>query len=144
MTDHPNREIEVRVVLPGDDLDAQLDLSERAFGPVDAAGRDQWREAVAAIIAERNRMARDIHDTLAQGFTGVIMHLEAAEEAISRSRPEFVASHVRGAGEIARDGLREARRSVQARITSSAVTWAPGRSSATEATGPLTALHTMP
>jgi PAS domain S-box-containing protein len=68
----------------------------------------------SAIIAERNRMARDIHDTLAQGFTGVIMHLEAAEEAISRQRPEFVASHVRGAGEIARDGLREARRSVQA------------------------------
>jgi signal transduction histidine kinase len=67
-----------------------------------------------AIIEERNRMARDIHDTLAQGFTGVILHLEAAEEAISRERADVVSGHLRGAGEIARDGLREARRSVQA------------------------------
>lgn len=67
-----------------------------------------------AIIAERNRMARDIHDTLAQGFTGVILHTEAAEEAMSRNRLEAVAGHLRGVGEIARDGLREARRSVRA------------------------------
>ena len=32
----------------------------------------------AAVLEERNRMARDIHDTLAQGFTGVIVQLEAA------------------------------------------------------------------
>ena len=31
----------------------------------------------AAVIAERNRLARDIHDTLAQGLTGVIVQLEA-------------------------------------------------------------------
>jgi PAS domain S-box-containing protein len=68
----------------------------------------------SAIIEERNRMARDIHDTLAQGFTGVILHLEAAEEAMARERMEVVSGHLRGAGEIARDGLREARRSVQA------------------------------
>src|SRR5207248_9041557 len=37
----------------------------------------------AAVFEERNRMARDIHDTLAQGFTGVIVQLEAAEDAIS-------------------------------------------------------------
>ncbi|HJZ67383.1 MAG TPA: GAF domain-containing protein, partial [Blastocatellia bacterium] len=37
----------------------------------------------AAILAERNRMARDIHDTLAQGFTGVIVQLEAVADAIS-------------------------------------------------------------
>ena len=68
----------------------------------------------SAIIGERNRMARDIHDTLAQGFTGVILHLEAAEEAMSRKRLEAVTGHLHGAGEIARDGLREARRSVRA------------------------------
>lgn len=68
----------------------------------------------SAIIGERNRMARDIHDTLAQGFTGVILHVEAAEEAMSRKRLETVIGHLRGAGEIARDGLREARRSVRA------------------------------
>ena len=68
----------------------------------------------SAIIEERNRMARDIHDTLAQGFTGVILHTEAAEEAMSRKRMDVVSGHLRGAGEIARDGLREARRSVRA------------------------------
>jgi signal transduction histidine kinase len=68
----------------------------------------------SAIIEERNRMARDIHDTLAQGFTGVILHLEAAEEAMARERMDIVSGHLHGAGEIARDGLREARRSVQA------------------------------
>ena len=68
----------------------------------------------SAIIAERNRMARDVHDALAHGFTGVILHLEAAEEAMSRERAGVVSSHLRSAGEIARDGLREARRSVQA------------------------------
>jgi signal transduction histidine kinase len=68
----------------------------------------------SAIIGERNRMARDIHDTLAQGFTGVILHVEAAEEAMSRKRLEAATGHLRGAGEIARDGLREARRSVRA------------------------------
>src|SRR5271154_3247805 len=65
-----------------------------------------------AVIEERNRMARDIHDALAQGFTGVIMHLEAVEEAMSRRRTEVVSGHLRSAGQIARDGLSEARRSV--------------------------------
>src|SRR6266702_7080612 len=41
---------------------------------------EQQREA--AILKERTRMARDIHDTLAQGFTGVIVQMEAAEEAL--------------------------------------------------------------
>jgi signal transduction histidine kinase len=36
----------------------------------------------AAILKERARMARDLHNTLAQGFTGVIMQMEAAEEAL--------------------------------------------------------------
>ena len=68
----------------------------------------------SAVLAERNRLAREVHDTLAQGFTGVILHLEAAQEAMARERMDIVASHLHGAGEIARDGLREARRSVQA------------------------------
>src|SRR5436309_5758572 len=40
----------------------------------------------SAVLEERNRMARDIHDTLAQGFTGVIVQLEAAEDAIACCR----------------------------------------------------------
>ena len=36
-----------------------------------------------AVLAERNRMAREIHDTLAQGFTGIVLQMEAAEQASS-------------------------------------------------------------
>jgi signal transduction histidine kinase len=67
-----------------------------------------------AIVEERNRMAREIHDTLAQGFTGVIAQLEAARGAISRGRTSNIAEHLERAGEMARESLREARRSVQA------------------------------
>jgi PAS domain S-box-containing protein len=68
----------------------------------------------SAVMAERNRMARDIHDTLAQGFTGVIVQLEAAGEAMSQSRTARVSDHLDQAGELARESLREARRSMQA------------------------------
>src|SRR5258706_16473808 len=65
-------------------------------------------------MAESNRMARDIQNTLAQGFTGVIVQLEAAGEAMSQSRTARVSDHLNQAGELARESLREARRSVQA------------------------------
>jgi signal transduction histidine kinase len=68
----------------------------------------------AAVLAERNRMARDVHDTLAQGFTGVIVQLEAAEYAISDGDREDANRHLRQAGELARRSLSEARRSVHA------------------------------
>jgi len=68
----------------------------------------------SAVMAERNRMARDIHDTLAQGFTGVIVQLEAVEEAMSKDQAVKASGHLDRAGELARESLREARRSVQA------------------------------
>jgi len=72
----------------------------------------QSREA--AVIAERNRMARDIHDTLAQGFTGVIVQLEAAADANSDGLTKQADEHIARAGDLARGSLREARRSVKA------------------------------
>jgi PAS domain S-box-containing protein len=68
----------------------------------------------AAVLEERNRMARDIHDTLAQGFTGVIVQLEAAEDAIACCRRKEANEHLQRAGELARRSLNEARRSVHA------------------------------
>jgi signal transduction histidine kinase len=68
----------------------------------------------AAVLEERNRMARDIHDTLAQGFTGVIVQLEAAEDAISRGWGKEADEHLHRVGELARRSLSEARRSVHA------------------------------
>lgn len=68
----------------------------------------------SAVIAERNRMARDIHDTLAQGFTGVIVQLEAAADATSQGLGGEAGAHVDRAAQLARRSLQEARRSVQA------------------------------
>lgn len=68
----------------------------------------------AAVVAERNRMARDIHDTLAQGLTGIIVQLEAAEDARLKDLPEAADEHVTRARELARESLQEARRSVHA------------------------------
>ncbi len=67
-----------------------------------------------AVIAERNRIARDIHDTLAQGFTGVIVQLEAAEDANLQGFPKEAGEHLDRARSLARESLNEARRSVQA------------------------------
>ncbi len=73
---------------------------------------EQSRES--AVLEERNRMARDIHDTLAQGFTGVIVQLEAAEDAIMNSDGDDGRKHLHRAAELARQSLNEARRSVRA------------------------------
>lgn len=68
----------------------------------------------SAVIAERNRMARDIHDTLAQGFTGVIVQLEAAADANSKGLAKEAEEHLNQASDLARESLKEARRSVWA------------------------------
>ena len=64
-----------------------------------------------AVMDERNRMAREIHDTLAQGFTGIILQLEAADQALSE-RPSELERHLSQAQNLARKSLAEARRSV--------------------------------
>jgi signal transduction histidine kinase len=69
----------------------------------------QAREA--GVLDERQRMAGEIHDTIAQGLTGVVTQLEAAEQA--RDRPEDWQRHVRNAIGLARESLSEARRSVE-------------------------------
>lgn len=72
----------------------------------------QGREA--AVVAERNRIAREVHDTIAQGLTGVIVQMEAAADATSKGLPSEARGHLERAGDLARESLREARRSVKA------------------------------
>jgi signal transduction histidine kinase len=71
------------------------------------------QEQQATLINERNRMAREIHDTLAQGFTGIVIQLEAAEDVLE-DEPEEAHAHLEKARSLARDSLAEARRSVWA------------------------------
>lgn len=68
----------------------------------------------SAVVGERNRLAREVHDTLAQGLTGIIIQLEAAGEAMAQSLPTKVSGHLERAGALARESLQEARRSVRA------------------------------
>jgi signal transduction histidine kinase len=70
----------------------------------------QAREA--GILDERQRMAREIHDTLAQGLTGIITQLQAAEQA--SADPAGWRRRVAAAIRLARESLSEARRSVDA------------------------------
>ncbi|MDI5976651.1 sensor histidine kinase [Amycolatopsis magusensis] len=67
----------------------------------------QAREA--GVLDERQRLSREIHDTLAQGFTGIITQLEAA-----RSDPVEQERHLATATALARENLAEARRAVHA------------------------------
>jgi signal transduction histidine kinase len=78
-----------------------------------------WRRAEEAqenrVLQERNRMAREIHDTLAQGLTGIIIHLEAADDILDdAARRAELRSHLGRAQELSRLSLAEARRSVKA------------------------------
>ena len=41
----------------------------------------------AGVLAERQRLSGEIHDTVAQGFTSIIMLLQAADADVGRSRP---------------------------------------------------------
>jgi signal transduction histidine kinase len=67
-----------------------------------------------AVLQERNRIARDIHDTLAQGFAAILMQLQAAQRAGGATLPESVAGSLDTAVELARTHMVEARRSVSA------------------------------
>ena len=64
------------------------------------------------MVEERQRLAGEIHDTLAQGLTGIISQLEAAEH--TRDRPDEWSRHLVQARALARSSLTEARRSVRA------------------------------
>ncbi|WLQ40565.1 sensor histidine kinase [Streptomyces laculatispora] len=69
----------------------------------------QAREA--GVADERRRMAAEIHDTIAQGLTGIIAQLQAVTSA-AVTDPELAGEHLVRATALARQSLGEARRSV--------------------------------
>jgi signal transduction histidine kinase len=101
---------------PPRDLQEETDLARvlarelALFFQVEQLARSQRQ---AAVLEERNRMAREIHDSLAQGFTGIVVHLNAAEEMLHR-QPDAARRHLDTARTLARTSLDEARRSVHA------------------------------
>lgn len=83
-------------------LDENAELQELLLEQAHAAGQ----------LEERQRMAREIHDTLAQGLTGIITQVRAAEQAADES--EQWRFHLGRVEALAGESLTEARRSVQA------------------------------
>jgi signal transduction histidine kinase len=75
---------------------------------VDLNRREERRKAM---LEERNRLARDIHDNLAQGFAAILMQLQAAQRATRDIAPAIKTS-LDVAIDLARTHLTEARRSV--------------------------------
>jgi signal transduction histidine kinase len=67
----------------------------------------------AGVLAERQRLSGEIHDTVAQGFTSIIMLLQAADADVER-QPAAARGHLALALETARDNLAEARALVAA------------------------------
>ncbi|EYR62602.1 histidine kinase, partial [Actinotalea ferrariae CF5-4] len=68
----------------------------------------------AGVVAERERMAREIHDTLAQGFTSVVMLTQTAVADLRRDDREAAVARIELAERTARDNLAEARALVAA------------------------------
>jgi signal transduction histidine kinase len=69
----------------------------------------------AAVLAERNRIGQEIHDGLAQGFTGILMQLGAAEEEmVGCAKNSPLPDILKRCRDLAKEGLTEARRSVGA------------------------------
>ncbi|GAA0282401.1 sensor histidine kinase [Actinomadura nitritigenes] len=99
----------------------------------------QAREA--GVHDERQRMAGEIHDTIAQGLAGVVTQLQAARQA--RERDGAWERHLDVAQRMARDSLAEARRSVQALRPQSLEESALPEALA-EVAGRWTALHGVP
>jgi signal transduction histidine kinase len=76
------------------------------------AEQSRLEERRQAVLEERNRIARDIHDTLAQGFAAILMQLQAAQRGADL--PPHVARSLETAVDLARTHMIEARRSVSA------------------------------
>jgi signal transduction histidine kinase len=71
----------------------------------------EWQLREEMLEKQRSSMAADIHDTVAQSLTAIVLQLRAVEMEMPRS-PEMAQRHLRSAQDVAQDSLRETRRSI--------------------------------
>jgi two-component system, NarL family, sensor histidine kinase YdfH len=88
------------------DLLKELEAANRKLSEYAAQVED------LTIISERQRMARELHDTLSQGLAGLILQLEAVDAHLSGGRPERAQVIVRDMMGLARSTLADARRAI--------------------------------
>ena len=94
------------------DSEVLVGLSNAATIAIEFARRTDAARDVA-VLAERNRIAQEIHDGIAQAFTGILLQLGAFEPLAEDTSGPHAALLTRVEG-LAREGLAEARRSVMA------------------------------
>jgi len=70
------------------------------------------RREFNAVLTERNRIAREIHDTLAQDFVGVSLQLELVAQMLTRGDVSEARSHIDTTRKLVREGLDDARQSI--------------------------------
>jgi signal transduction histidine kinase len=92
----------VRAAMRGDQLSLAIQV---------ARAGDKLKES--AIAAERNRIARELHDTLAQGFTSILLQIENSK-ALLRDEEKDALAALDEARDLARESLAEARRAIWA------------------------------
>lgn len=85
---------------------AELEVAHRQLADYAARVED------LTLINERQRLARELHDTLAQGLAGIILQLEAVDKQLAHGRAERAQSIAVQAMERARTTLAEARRAI--------------------------------
>jgi len=83
------------------ELAAELETANRQLTEYAAQVED------LTIAAERQRMARELHDTLSQGLAGLILQLEAADAHLNQSRPEKARQIIAQSMQKARESLAE-------------------------------------
>ncbi len=97
-------------------LPAQIDLARALAEQVCLAvqcARMMERATHAAVFEERQRLAREIHDTLGQAFTAILLQLRSAEVTLGDA-PDRARTAIGQVRALARDGLADARRAVDA------------------------------
>lgn len=92
-----------RIIREADTRAATIDELHRTQAQLAAVEREQ------GVAGERERISREIHDTLAQGFTSVVTLARATESALDRGDLEAVRERVRLIEQTASDNLSEAR-----------------------------------
>lgn len=97
----------------------QIEAREQAqslLAELEVANRQLSEYAVRVenltLANERQRMARELHDTLSQGLAGLILQLEAADAHLAKERPERARQIVGAAMEQARETLANARQAI--------------------------------
>jgi len=83
-------------------------VADQAALAIEAAGLRQ-RAGEAAVLAERGRLARELHDSVTQGLYSVTLYAEAAARLLAGGKVSEAVDHLREVGETAQEALREMR-----------------------------------